>query len=406
MTQEAIPTPKANERLDKYFQGISVKIEDNSVPHDGTSKRHRRKPMKSFSKSKHDSYRSSYREAIIVDENNNINETTSFNREVIDIEEECVKAKASISKEHIGVKRKRGCLDQLLSRVVAKKNKEGEKINQQIRRETIVHSTSTTNQKERKDTYSHHDFLHQTRNETISESGDLQLPDKRIIKSSRQSFQQRQTLTDIVAIEEKRRRRKPMVVVYEPIKHYIRQIDGSVRLVDRNEKVSNFDQSFSQPETIYYASSAHRKLSSSSSSSHGGGGSRDDEEDVKTSFSNKPNTAAFETATTTTIAATDNNRYSKLNNNQLQRRLVANARERSRVHALSNAFDALRSTIPSYSSEQKLSKLTILRVAINYIDALTQLLAPKTPITQRRFERCVDECTAVLQTEYGRSKTK
>ena len=74
--------------------------------------------------------------------------------------------------------------------------------------------------------------------------------------------------------------------------------------------------------------------------------------------------------------------------------------------SLSNAFDALRSAIPSYSVDQKLSKLTILRVAINYIDALTQLLAPKTPTTQKRFEKCVDECTAVLQQEYGKSKIK
>ena len=101
-----------------------------------------------------------------------------------------------------------------------------------------------------------------------------------------------------------------------------------------------------------------------------------------------------------------NARYSKLSNSQLQRRLVANARERSRVHALSNAFDSLRESIPSYSSEQKLSKLTILRVAINYIDALTQLLAPKTPDTEDRFERCVEECTAVLQNEYGRTRTR
>ena len=99
-----------------------------------------------------------------------------------------------------------------------------------------------------------------------------------------------------------------------------------------------------------------------------------------------------------------NERYSKLSDSQLQRRLVANARERSRVHALSNAFEALRGTIPSYSHDQKLSKLTILRVAINYIDALTQLLAPKTPDSERRFNQCVEECTSVLQTEYGRSR--
>lgn len=102
-----------------------------------------------------------------------------------------------------------------------------------------------------------------------------------------------------------------------------------------------------------------------------------------------------------------NERYSKLTSTQLQRRLIANARERSRVHALSNAFDALRCTIPSYSTEQKLSKLTILRVAINYINALVQVLNPAPSFEdQRDFKRYVDECTDVLQTEYGRSKNK
>ena len=44
-----------------------------------------------------------------------------------------------------------------------------------------------------------------------------------------------------------------------------------------------------------------------------------------------------------------------------ERRLVANARERTRVHTISSAFDELRAQIPSYSCNQKLSKLAILR---------------------------------------------
>ena len=107
--------------------------------------------------------------------------------------------------------------------------------------------------------------------------------------------------------------------------------------------------------------------------------------------------------------ANANERYSKLSSAQLQRRLVANARERSRVHALSNAFNSLRCTIPSYSTEQKLSKLTILRVAINYINALENILEQDPQhgcITTPEFAQYVDECSAVLQTEYGRSKSK
>ena len=105
---------------------------------------------------------------------------------------------------------------------------------------------------------------------------------------------------------------------------------------------------------------------------------------------------------------TTQQRYSTLSSAQLQRRLVANARERSRVHALSNAFDALRATIPSYSSEQKLSKLTILRVAINYIKALQEIIKmDEEPYTSSaNFEAYVAECSSVLQTEYGRSKNR
>jgi len=105
---------------------------------------------------------------------------------------------------------------------------------------------------------------------------------------------------------------------------------------------------------------------------------------------------------------TANERYSNLTSSQLQRRLVANARERSRVHALSNAFDTLRSAIPSYSPEQKISKLTILRVAINYINALQEILSTDSMniYENRAFVSHVNECSCVLQTEYGRSKMK
>ena len=395
MTQEALSTPNDNEHWETRCRSIPVKIEDNPAlsPH-GTSKRfHRRKPMKCFSKGKYHNNKSS--RELIVDENNNISET-SINTEVIDIEEECVKAKSSIKKERIGFKRKKGSLDQLLSRVVAKKSREDEKFEQQKRQqETIIHSADAINKKERGDMSHHHILPYQTHNETISDR-------RRIRPTSMRPSQQRQTLLDPTDVEEQPRIiHRPIAVLYEPIEHYSRQIHRSVRPAGQNEKLLNSNKPFSQPETTYYTSSIVRtsSISSSSSSSHGGGGGHEEDEG-KIPNSNKPK---ITTAATTT---TDNSRYAKLSNSQLQRRLVANARERSRVHALSNAFNALRSTIPSYSSEQKLSKLTILRVAINYIDALTQLLAPKTPATQRRFEMCVDECTAVLQTEYGRSKTK
>lgn len=49
------------------------------------------------------------------------------------------------------------------------------------------------------------------------------------------------------------------------------------------------------------------------------------------------------------------------------RRIEANARERSRVHTIGAAFDALRQAVPSNCDQQKLSKLAVLRIAAAYI---------------------------------------
>ena len=53
--------------------------------------------------------------------------------------------------------------------------------------------------------------------------------------------------------------------------------------------------------------------------------------------------------------------------------MQANARERTRVHTISAAFEALRRAVPSFSHGQRLSKLSILRVASAYIAALADL---------------------------------
>ena len=52
------------------------------------------------------------------------------------------------------------------------------------------------------------------------------------------------------------------------------------------------------------------------------------------------------------------------------RRVKANSRERTRMHGLNNALDALREHVPCYSKTQKLSKIETLRLARNYICAL------------------------------------
>ena len=88
------------------------------------------------------------------------------------------------------------------------------------------------------------------------------------------------------------------------------------------------------------------------------------------------------------------------------RRLIANARERSRIHIMSEAFEGLRRAVPSYSSDQKLSKLAILRLATSYISALSYLAENDTSSKSlKHFAECVNQCTQALQTE-GRAKRK
>nr|XP_020451217.1 protein atonal homolog 8 [Monopterus albus] len=92
---------------------------------------------------------------------------------------------------------------------------------------------------------------------------------------------------------------------------------------------------------------------------------------------------------------------------QQTRRLLANARERTRVHTISAAFEALRKQVPCYSYGQKLSKLAILRIACNYILSLAQLaeMDYSSDHSSLSFSQCVEQCTRTLQAE-GRSKKR
>lgn len=84
-----------------------------------------------------------------------------------------------------------------------------------------------------------------------------------------------------------------------------------------------------------------------------------------------------------------------------QRRIEANARERSRVHTISAAFEALRRAVPAYADNQKLSKLAILRIAAAYIVALARLNEQDYSYDQRApsFAECIDLCTRTIQAE-------
>lgn len=84
-----------------------------------------------------------------------------------------------------------------------------------------------------------------------------------------------------------------------------------------------------------------------------------------------------------------------------ERRIEANARERTRVHTISAAFDTLRQTIPSYSNSQKLSKLSILRIACSYIVALSRVSGDDYSEGQTAppVLECVEKVTNTLQAE-------
>ncbi|XP_075877828.1 neurogenic differentiation factor 6-B [Nelusetta ayraudi] len=57
------------------------------------------------------------------------------------------------------------------------------------------------------------------------------------------------------------------------------------------------------------------------------------------------------------------------------RRQEANTRERNRMHGLNAALESLRKVVPCYSKTQKLSKIETLRLAKNYIWALSETLS-------------------------------
>lgn len=96
-----------------------------------------------------------------------------------------------------------------------------------------------------------------------------------------------------------------------------------------------------------------------------------------------------------------------------ERRIEANARERTRVHTISAAFDTLRRAIPAYSHNQKLSKLSVLRIACSYIMTLSKILQEndgEVMATRNNspadLDGCVELVSRTIQTEGKLRKRK
>lgn len=88
-----------------------------------------------------------------------------------------------------------------------------------------------------------------------------------------------------------------------------------------------------------------------------------------------------------------------------ERRIEANARERTRVHTISAAFDTLRRSVPSYSHNQKLSKLSVLRIACSYIMTLSSMVGTDDATTPSTSE-CVEVVSRTIQREGKLRKKK
>lgn len=67
------------------------------------------------------------------------------------------------------------------------------------------------------------------------------------------------------------------------------------------------------------------------------------------------------------------------------RRIKANARERSRMHGLNEALELLRDVMPSFNMVQRLSKIETLRLAFNYIGALSDILQENCVTDNKTF---------------------
>lgn len=67
-------------------------------------------------------------------------------------------------------------------------------------------------------------------------------------------------------------------------------------------------------------------------------------------------------------------RRNKCPQQQMQQRQAANLRERKRMQSINDAFEGLRAHIPTLPYEKRLSKVDTLKLAIGYINFLSELV--------------------------------
>ncbi|CAF1251498.1 unnamed protein product [Rotaria magnacalcarata] len=125
--------------------------------------------------------------------------------------------------------------------------------------------------------------------------------------------------------------------------------------------------------------------------------------DEQENTNDDPNTGSDEETSITCQSVT-----SKRSRLTSDKRLEANARERERVHNLTAAFESLRQVIPMYGDQQKLSRLSILRIACSYVLVLGAL--NEIDFSQEQNAYTFNECFHILSStilnELKRKKSK
>jgi len=88
-----------------------------------------------------------------------------------------------------------------------------------------------------------------------------------------------------------------------------------------------------------------------------------------------------------------------------ERRIEANARERQRVHTITAAFDRLQGAIPTAEdasgSANKLSKLSVIKIATSYIMVLSRMAGHdySKDQTAPSIEECIRQCADLVKAE-------
>ncbi|XP_070489817.1 protein Fer3 [Chironomus tepperi] len=94
-----------------------------------------------------------------------------------------------------------------------------------------------------------------------------------------------------------------------------------------------------------------------------------------------PRTALTPSSSSTNPTSSASNKKTRRRVATIAQRRAANIRERRRMFNLNEAFDRLRRKVPTFAYEKRLSRIETLRLAITYIQFMSELLTgqPSSP---------------------------